>query len=507
MRWAGVGLWGLVCLAWAGGPVRAADGDSHRKAAESITAASLGRHVAFLADDRLEGREAGSRGANAAAAYLAGELRRNGLRGGGPGGGYYQTFGFGYRNVLALLEGSDPALRQQVILVGAHYDHVGYGTRRNSQGPIGYVHNGADDNASGTAGVLEAARAFAQLSPASKRSILFVLWDAEEQGLLGSQHWVAHPTVPLDRVPIVLNVDMIGRLRDGRVEVDGTRTSRGLRELVSRRNGNPGLVLDFSWDMTHGSDDHPFYTHGIPVLTLHTGLHEDFHRPSDDVERINREGMQRVVRFLFAIVRDLADRPQTPSFRAAVRSESVESRRRLEAPAAPLPGRLGVWWDEQDRGDRGALVTRVVAGSAAEKGGLRPGDRIVEFARRPIRRGDALRTAVLAARNPVRVVADRPGEKSPLELMVELPGEPLRLGIDWRNDDAEPGVLALTRVAPGSPCERAGLRPCDRVYEIGGRRFATDEEFRRLASTLSSPVELLVERDGQLKRVRVEVER
>ncbi len=504
MRWVGVGLCGLLGLAWIGSLAVAVQPDDRARAAESITAASLGRHVEFLADDRLEGREAASRGAVLAAAYLAGELQKSGLRGGGPGGSYYQPFGSGYRNVLGSLEGSDPALRQQVILLGAHYDHVGYGTSRTSRGPIGYIHNGADDNASGTAGVVEAARALAQLSPPPKRSLLFVFWDAEEQGLLGSQHWVAHPTVPLERVPIVLNLDMIGRLRGRRVEVYGTRTSRGLRELVSRQNED--LVLDFSWDTTYGSDDHPFYAYGIPFLTLHTGLHDDFHRPSDDVEKIDREGMREIVRLMFAIVCDLADRPQIPGFRATARSESAASQRQLESPAPPLPGRLGVWWDERSSGHRGALVTHVVAGSAAERGGLRPGDRILEFARRQISRGESLRSAVLAARSPVRVVAERPGEKTPLELTLELPGEPTRLGITWRNDEAEPGVIALTRVAAGSPCQRAGLQPCDRVYELGGKRFSTDEEFRRLAATLPSPLELLVERAGQLKTVRVEVE-
>ncbi len=137
--------------------------------------------------------------------------------------GYFQDFDGASRNILGLWEGSDPALKQEVIIVGAHYDHVGYGTPSNSFGPIGRIHNGADDNASGTSGLLEIMEAIVRLEPRPRRTLLFALWDGEEKGLLGSKHWVAQPTLPLERVKLMLNMDMIGRLRDNRLEIGGSR--------------------------------------------------------------------------------------------------------------------------------------------------------------------------------------------------------------------------------------------------------------------------------------------
>src|SRR5690606_3687721 len=120
------------------------------------------------ADDTFEGREAGSRGGHAAAGYIVRQLQRYGVQGGGEDGGYFQNFGAGYRNILAVIPGSDPQLRRQAVVVGAHYDHVGYGTPQNSYGPTGYIHNGADDNASGVAGLLEVIEAFTLLPSAPR---------------------------------------------------------------------------------------------------------------------------------------------------------------------------------------------------------------------------------------------------------------------------------------------------------------------------------------------------
>ncbi len=179
-----------------------------------------------------------------------------------------------------MLEGSDPDLKRDCILVGAHYDHVGYGTRRNSRGPWGYIHNGADDNASGVSGVLELAQAVTLLDSPPKRSILFALWDGEEKGLLGSKHWAAHPTVPLQDVVMAFNVDMIGRLRGNSVHVFGTRTARGLRRWASEANQLTDLLIDFSWELKANSDQFSFVERRIPTLMLHTGLHDEWHRPS-----------------------------------------------------------------------------------------------------------------------------------------------------------------------------------------------------------------------------------
>ena len=151
----------------------------------SITADDAARHVIALADDAFEGREGGTRGGRAAAAYIVDQIESLGYQPAGGDGSYYQAFGSGLRNILALLPGSDPTLAAEVIVVGGHYDHVGYGTQKNSFGPFGFVHNGADDNASGVAGLIELMEAVRQLPQAPRRSILFAFWDGEEKGLLG----------------------------------------------------------------------------------------------------------------------------------------------------------------------------------------------------------------------------------------------------------------------------------------------------------------------------------
>ena len=188
----------------------------------SITTGELKHHAEVLADDTFEGREAGSRGGRAAAKYIIGSLKDAGIDPAGLNDRYTQPFLGNFQNLLAEIPGTDAALSHQYIVVGAHYDHVGYGTRRNSYGPWGLIHNGADDNASGVAALLEVIDGLSRSTWRPRRSILFAFWDAEEKGLLGSKHWVNQPTVPLRDVQLALNIDMVGRLSDGRIEVGGS---------------------------------------------------------------------------------------------------------------------------------------------------------------------------------------------------------------------------------------------------------------------------------------------
>ena len=494
------------CCLWPLASPCAEKDSSYLSAMSSIREAELREHVDYLADDQREGREAGSRGGRAAADYLRAELEQLQLARAGVDAGYFQPFGPNFRNVLALLEGSDPDARSEYVVVGAHYDHVGYGTRRNSLGRVGAIHNGADDNASGTSGLLELAEAFAILPEPPRRSILFVFWDAEEKGLLGSKHWVAHPMVPLERVAAVLNMDMIGRLRDDRVVVFGSRTGYGLRRLVCCENEELGLAMKFSWTMEPNADHYPFFGRGIPVLMLHTGLHDNYHRPSDDAERINAEGMQRVVRLMFGVVYELADRDQVPGFREAARHEARYSLRRLLAQVPHTGDRLGARWEEPVSPGGSVRLTSVVLGSPADHAKLRPGDRILQFADREIHSGGELAQTLMSAENPVPVIVERPGNEEPLQLTLELNGTPMRLGITWRVDDAEPGTIILTHVVPGSPAAQAGLEVGDRIYQIAGRDFAADAEFSRLAKTLPGPLTLLVERDGRLRSAELHVQ-
>ncbi|HEY2827342.1 MAG TPA: M28 family peptidase [Pirellulales bacterium] len=492
----------FLCFVY-GSHALAADISTAKAAMESITADDAQSFVNTLADDALEGRATGTRGGRAAGAYLGQQFQRLKLRGGAADGGYYQPFGSNSRNLLGWIEGSDPELKKQYVLVIAHYDHVGYGKASNSFGPLGQIHNGADDNASGDAGILEVANAFSQLPQPPKRSVMFALWDAEEDGLLGSKYWIDHPSVPLTNVAAVLNVDMIGRLRDNRVIVYGGRSSYGWRQLLSRDNESTGLALNFDWLMKADSDHQPFFATGVPVIMLHTGLHEDYHRPSDKADKINSAGLKLVSQLLFCAALDLADEPSRPKFRTASRSESPRTQPQVEQLAQQPAGRLGLSWDEAQAKQGMVQVAVITPGSAADKSGLKSGDRIINYAGREITDIQQLRQLVLATRGKVAMTVTRSGHDGPLEMNIEPVGQPISLGLAWRVDDAEPGAVLIVGITPGSPAEVAGLQLYDRIYEVNGRRFSTSDEFRQFTNSLPSPLELITETSGKIRRVTV----
>jgi hypothetical protein len=374
----------------------AANSAMYAAAIESITADELYHTVEVLADDVYEGRAAGSRGGHATTQYLLKQLRPFQLTPAGTNGEYTQTFNGDCRNILVLQPGDDPQLYNEVVVVGAHYDHVGYGNSGNSQGPIGKIHNGADDNASGTSLVLETIEAFAESGLKTRRSILFAFWDAEERGLVGSRYWLSHPTLPLERVKLNITLDMVGRLREHRLSVLGTRSGYGLRRLFSGPVDDP-LVLNFSWDISANSDHWPFLERRIPIALLHTGLHSDYHRPTDDVDKVNRDGLHEICRYLFAALVKVANEDRLPEFRDAVRREGESTRRIMEQPlpkaslrdwpANQLPPRLGISWREDEAEPGSVFVVRVVDGTPAAAAGFEVGDRIQALDGRPF--GDA----------------------------------------------------------------------------------------------------------------------
>ena len=485
--------------------LRAAEHDTTASALNSITGPELQHHVDVLADDSLEGREAGSRGGHAAGDYLVQFLKSNHIQPAGDNGTYFQEFGNGYRNILCRIEGRDPALKHQFILIGAHYDHVGYGTRRNSFGPIGQIHNGADDNASGTSGVLEVVQAFTFLPHAPRRSVLFALWDGEEKGLLGSRHWTSHLTVALDDVKFAFNVDMIGRMHADHLEVFGARTAPGLRQLVSRQNVGLGLDLNFNSEIKANADHYSFFERRIPYLMFHTGLHPDYHRPTDDADKINSIGLEHVARLMFRVAWQLAEEDASvPAFRTASRYEAggrPDARPRVLPPAPP---RLGIQWNPAKDG-AGVLVTGVTGGSPADRAGLQVGDRITRFAGRAIREPRQFPLIVLAAPASILATVRHDGDDKPRKLTVQLDGAPLRVGISWQTDDGEPHTVVLTRVVTGSPADRAGLKPGDRIYEVNGQPIADEPTLRARLLDADTDLRLLRERAGRLKEVHLEL--
>jgi len=505
-RYLATGLMPLVGIFYLALPAASAELNETRAfsaALQSITTPELGRHVEVLADDSFEGRQAGSRGGRAAGGYLIKAMQDDAIAPAGDDGGYFQLFHGNYRNVLGMIEGRDPQLKRDFIVIGAHYDHVGYGSARNSFGPTGYIHNGADDNASGTAGVLEMMQAFASLAQPPRRSILFAFWDGEEEGLLGSKHFVRYPTVPLRNVVMVFNCDMIGRLRDQQLEVYGVRTAFGLRRLLSQANRGYGMSLDFIWDVAHNSDHYPFYQHDIPFLMFHTGLHGNYHRPSDDAELINREGMLSVAQLMFRVAYEVAETDQTLVFRQQARSESNHTRSQFERARPAAPPRLGVSWSREDE-ESGLLLTRVTVGSSADQAGLRTGDRILKFDGQVIHHGDHFRLLVLAAPAHTTAVIRRPGQSDPIQAELSLPGDPVRIGISWDQDEADRSIVLLTRVLPGSAADQAGLQAGDRVYAVNGEVPADGSEFGRLITERGGPLRLQIERRGLVRDVTLD---
>lgn len=480
--------------------VFAAEPESSTRGLDRITIADLKRHCATLASDALEGREAGANGGRAASAYLQTELRKiDGLKS-ATSTGWVQEFG-AFRNVLAVLPGSDPKLRDEIILIGAHYDHVGRGNSTNSHGPFGYIHNGADDNASGTSALLELADAFASLTPAPRRTLLFAFWDAEEMGLLGSQHWVKQPTHPLKNVRQVINIDMLGRLREGKIIVVGWRSAQGLRNRLVRYNPAGDLFYEYEPNVIADSDHHPFYTAGIPILHLDTGKHDDYHRPTDDADKLNYDGIARMSELVYRLVEEFANEDAVPGFRREALTEQPPSL----AKTLPVPVRLGVAFDPNETAKDRATVAEVTSGSAAYQGGIRVGDRITKLAHWNGGTVADLKTVVRVAKNPVSVTLERAGATEPVEVQVNLPGDPLRVGVAWRIDEAIPGTVVVTQVVADSPADRAGVKVDDVIFRFADETVNSDAEFRSYLQTARGPIELQVERHGVLKSISVKL--
>ena len=493
----------LLSFLWATSLLAVERNAAFRAALESIRANALQSNVDYLADDKLEGRLPGTEGSRLAGEYIGDRLAALGLEPAGPDDSYFQPFPPNYRNVLARLEGRDPERKHEVVLVGAHYDHVGHGAPRTSRGGIGKIHHGADDNASGSSALLEVAAALKSLPEAPRRSIVFAFWDAEELGMFGSKHWREHPTVPLEDVVAVVTLDMIGRLRNDELFVFGSRTAPGLRHFLAEQNEETGLRIQFPWDVKANSDHYIFFEREIPILLFHTGIHDDYHTPRDVASKIDSQGMQRVARFTFRTVYGLAENHTRLDFREAARRESewVRSRRFDRTPE--LPDRLGAGWEKQPAAEGGVRLDRVRFDSPAQKAGLQAGDRVLQFAGRPIESAEDLSGAILTAESPAEVAVARRGEAEPVRLTVPLSGRPWRLGVTWRRDEAEPGVVVLTYVAPGTPAARAGLQAGDRLLQAGGHDVSDDDAFLEQVSEATDALELLIEREGQIRIVTI----
>jgi hypothetical protein len=313
-------------------------------------------------------------------------------------------------NVLAYL----PGKTDEYVIIGAHYDHLGYGNYDSlAPSQIGQIHPGADDNASGTAGVLELARALAPMKGTLQRGILFASFAGEELGLLGSAHWVQQPTLPLEKAVAMLNMDMIGRIKDDRVYVGGIGTGSTLKAAIEQAQAKSNFKIEYSPGGYSASDHTSFVTKRIPVLFFFSGLHSDYHKPSDTWDKINSQGAARLVDVVGDTGLQLASAPDRPTFIAVVEDK----------PLAGAGGGYGPYFGSiPDFGqvENGVKFSDVKPASPAAKAGLKAGDILVQFGDKPIKNlydfTDALRRSKVG--DVVEVTVMRDGK--PVQASVKL---------------------------------------------------------------------------------------
>ncbi|MGQ0815756.1 MAG: M20/M25/M40 family metallo-hydrolase [Gemmatimonadota bacterium] len=340
-------------------------------------------NVRYLADDALEGRLAGTRGERCAADFIAATFARLGLRPAGDNGTYFQSFELASainphapkgtaRNVVAVLNGADPKLNNEYVIVGAHYDHLGmgaFGSTAGSTEPA--IHNGADDNASGVAALLAVAQTLAASTPPA-RSVVFIAFSAEESGLIGSAFYANNPHAPLSRARGMLNMDMVGRLSNQPLIVYGIGTATEWRKLVTDAAGKRNLTLTLLNDGFGASDHTSFYLKDVPVLHFFTNAHADYHKPSDDWDKIDAAGITKISQLVSDIARDVANSQNSLTLvKGAGRPAGAAPARGSGAYLGTIPDFAPV--------PKGVKLSGVRADGPAAAAGLAAGDIIVRF--------------------------------------------------------------------------------------------------------------------------------
>lgn len=352
--------------------------------AQSVSTENLRKHIYYLADDKLKGRAPGTAGEKKAANYVVKYFQEYGIE---PKGskGYFQTFKYRQslnphdtasqkgkkyigKNIIGFLNNNAAT----TVVIGAHYDHLGDDGRGSSldKDPKGKVHNGADDNASGTAAVIELARHFATNAIKEKVNFLFMCFSAEEAGLIGSKYFTNHPTIELNTVSFMFNMDMVGRLVDStnKLLVFGTGTSDVFEDNLKALNNNRfQLVMDSSG--VGPSDQTSFYLKKIPVLHFFTGQHSDYHKPSDDADKINYQGEAKVLEYMIDLIEDLANQPKLKFYETRTKDSGAKSSFKVT---------LGVMPDYGFQG-KGLRIDAVNKDKPADKAGLQAGDVVIKI--------------------------------------------------------------------------------------------------------------------------------
>jgi Peptidase family M28/PDZ domain/PA domain len=324
------------------------------------------------------------------------------------------------RNVIGVLPPSNSAAETppQYLLVGAHYDHLGHGEvgAMKRQGEESAIHYGADDNASGAAVVLAMAEGLAaqrKNTSGAERGIIFAFWSGEEIGLIGSSFYAEHPTVGLDQIVAYLNFDMVGRLRDNKLNIQGIGSSSGWKKLLEKRNVAAAFQLTLQDDPYLPTDSTAFYLQEVPFINFFTGSHEDYHRPTDTADTLNYEGLARITRFADALASDLASAVTKPDFVKVERSSPSGARENLRVYIGSIP--------DYATEISGVKLAGIRSDSPADRAGLKAGDVIIEFAGQKITNIYDYTYALDSAKigQPVKVVIQRDGDPQTLSVIPE----------------------------------------------------------------------------------------
>lgn len=305
---------------------------TYADALASITLKELKDNLYYLASDKLEGRMSGKKGNIVAAAFIKEKYESFGLE------TMYHKFNISRlnpgpknergnnftQNIYAWIEGNDPQLKNEIVVVGAHMDHIGYGPSMSRAPRRREIHNGADDNASGTVALIEIAEAFSLIRNKIKRTVVFQSYSAEEMGLIGARHYCNYPQFPRDKPSIrshvaMINMDMIGYLKTGRhlTGFNSGNSSPNLGEIINDLNNKYSFAQRITSRGAGGSDHAPFYNNRIPVAFLHTGTHRYYHTPDDTANRINYEGLERVSKYAFELAYRVVQSEDAPRFNVA----------------------------------------------------------------------------------------------------------------------------------------------------------------------------------------------
>jgi hypothetical protein len=345
--------------------------------------------VRYLADDALQGRRAGSAGEQCAADYVAAEMSRLGLHPSGANGTWFQevplasainphaTGGTG-RNVVGLLPGADPVLRNEWIVVGAHIDHLGDGGSGSLAPGAKAIHNGADDNASGVATLLRTAQRLLA-GPRPARSILFVAFTGEESGLLGSAYFTSHPLPGSGVMVGMVNMDMVGRLGTGPLIIYGVDTAEEWRTLVPAAAERVGVTISTRGEGYGPSDHTSFYMKDVPVLHFFTNSHADYHKPSDDWEKVDRSGLETIASLVTDLVTITANRAPVALTLKRGAGEPLAARTGSESAGAYL-GSV----PDFSPAERGVKLSGVTPGSPADRAGLQAADIVLAIGDRDV---------------------------------------------------------------------------------------------------------------------------